>query len=102
MEIKNKREGSVLTVWLEGEVGAGCIPVTEAFLNNSLGGVQKLVIDFGGVKKLAKEGVMLLLSTKKKLAGVEMSLVNVSEDIYDKLEEQGVTTLIDVEKRQSE
>ena len=71
MEIKSKREGEVLTVWLEGDVCPGCVPQTEAFFNGNVDGVKKLVVDFGGVKKLAKEGLMLLLSTKKKLAGAE-------------------------------
>ena len=98
MEIKSKREGEVLTVWLEGDVCPGCVPQTEAFFNGNVDGVKKLVVDFGGGKKLAKEGLMLLLSTKKKLAGAEMSLVNVGEELYDKLDEQGITTLINISK----
>lgn len=98
MDIRSEREGSVLTIWLEGDVCSECVPQTEAFLNSSLSGVEKLVIDFGNVRRLTKEGVMLLLSTKKKLAGVEMSLVNVSEQLYDMLDEQGITTLIDISK----
>lgn len=98
MDIRSEHIGDKLEVWFKGEVCAECVPEAEAFLNGNLGGIKNLVIDFGGVKRLAKEGVMLLLSTKKKLGDVAMSLVNVREDIYDKLEEQGVTTLIDISK----
>lgn len=98
MDIRSQREGDLLTVWLEGDVCAESIPATEAFFRDNLGGVKQFVIDCGGVKKLTKEGVMLLLSTKKKLGESKMSLINVREDIYDQLDEQGVTTLIDIVK----
>lgn len=97
MDLTGKREGCALTVSLSGDMCADCIPATEAFLNENCAGVTELTLDFGGVKKLTKEGLMLLLSTRKKLCG-SMRMVNVAEDIYEKLEEQGITTLIDVAK----
>lgn len=96
MDIRSEREGSELKVWLEGDVCAACVPETEAFLNANIGGINRLIVDFGGVKRLTKEGLMLLLSTRKKLVGGEMALVNVPDGICDELEESGVSTLIDV------
>ena len=77
---------------------AECVPETEAFLKNNLDGVKKLTVDFGGVDRLANEGLMLLLSTKKKLGSSDLTMVNVKEELYDRLEEQGVTTLMNVVK----
>ena len=96
MDITGQREGASLTVSLSGDMCAECVPQTEAFLNANCAGVTDLTLDFSGVKKLTKEGLMLLLSTKKKLGAAAMSIVNVCEGIYEKLEQQGVTTLINV------
>ena len=98
MEIKSRREGENLYLWLEGDMCAECVPETEAFLKNNLDGVKKLTVDFGGVDRLANEGLMLLLSTKKKLGSSDLTMVNVIEELYDRLEEQGVTTLMNVVK----
>lgn len=99
MDINSSREGDRLTVKLSGDFCAECVPETEAFFNGNLAGVKNLAVDFGGVGKFTKEGLMLLLSVRKKLAGAEMSLVNVSEELYERLEEQGITTLMDVKRR---
>lgn len=98
MEMKSKRDGDKLTLWLQGDVCADCVPATEAFLKENIAGVKNLTVDFGGVGKFANEGLMLLLSTKKKLGDADLTMVNVSEELYDRLEEQGVTTLMNVVK----
>ena len=96
MDISSLREGNSLKVVLNGELCAESVPQTEAFLNKSLGGINALTVDCGGVKRITKEGLMLLLATKKKLGNLKMALTNVSEAVYNSLEEQGITTLIDV------
>ena len=98
MDINCSRQGDVLNVSFSGDMCAECVPATEAFLKENLGGVTKLTLDFGNVRKLTNEGLMLLLSTRKKLGAAGMKIVNVGEELYDSLEKQGVTTLIDVEK----
>ena len=96
MDISSLREGNSLKVVLNGELCAESVPQTEAFLNKSLGGINALTVDCDGVKRITKEGLMLLLATKKKLGNLKMALTNVSEAVYNSLEEQGITTLIDV------
>lgn len=99
MDIKSSREGDRLSVWLSGDFCAECVPATEVFFNGNLAGVKNLKVDFGGVSRLTKEGLMLLLSVRKKLAGAAMSLVNVGAELYERLEEQGIATLMDVRRR---
>ena len=91
MDIKSSREGDRLSVWLSGDFCAECVPATEAFFNGNLAGVKNLKVDFGGVSRL--------LSVRKKLAGAAMSLVNVGAELYERLEEQGIATLMDVRRR---
>ncbi len=104
MNIEQKCNGGALTVYIKGDFGADCIPEAEGFLKENLSavkdGVNRIEIDLGEVGRFAKEALLLLLGTKKKLDGkMKVSIVNVGEELYEKLDGQGVTTLLEVKRK---
>ncbi len=98
MEIKKTQEGGVLTVTVEGRLDTTTAPRLEAEFKQSLGGVTKLVLDFGSLEYLSSAGLRVLLSAQKVMNKQgEMIVRNVNETIAEIFEVTGFSDILTVE-----
>lgn len=79
LDIKTKKEGSQLTVFLDGELNTITAPELADVLDQNLEGVDMLYFDFSGCELVSSAGLRVLLNTFKnmKKSGGKMELQNV-------------------------
>ena len=65
MEVKFDRNGSELTVAVEGRVDTLTAPTLEEQVKGEINGVTKLVLDFTELKYISSAGLRILLRVRK-------------------------------------
>ena len=94
MTIEKNLNGTELTVVITGRLDTTTAPQLEAELNQSIAGVEKLVLDFTSLEYLSSAGLRVLLATQKTMNKQgEMIIKNVNETIHEIFE---VTGFIDI------
>ena len=98
MKINQVKNGTELTVALEGRLDTTTAPTLETELKNSLDGVDDLTLDFSGLEYISSAGLRVLLSAQKVMAkqGV-MKLVHVSDMIMEIFDVTGFTDILTIE-----
>lgn len=95
MNIKKNKNGSTLTVTVNGRIDTATAPEFDAFVNQNLDGVTALVLDFGEVNYVSSAGLRVLLSLQKKMtAKGEMKLINVNDAVSDVFEVTGFDEIL--------
>ena len=98
MIINKKKEGSTLTVSLEGKLDTTTSPELQKELDESLGGVKKLIFDLGSLEYISSSGLRVLLSAQKIMNNAgEMIVRNVPEDIMEIFEATGFSDFLTIE-----
>ena len=98
MNIKRKKEGSNLSVTVNGRIDTATAPAVEAEVKPYLDGVTNLTIDFKDVNYVSSAGLRVLLSLQKKMmVQGEMKLINVSEAVNDVFEVTGFDEILTYE-----
>ncbi|MEE1261780.1 STAS domain-containing protein [Ruminococcus sp.] len=98
MNIKRKKEGSNLSVTVNGRIDTATAPAFEAEVKPYLDGVTNLTIDFKDVNYVSSAGLRVLLSLQKKMmVQGEMKLINVSEAVNDVFEVTGFDEILTYE-----
>ena len=98
MMIFQEKNGSALTVTLEGRLDTTTAPALENTLKGSLDGVSELTLDFAGLEYISSAGLRVLLSAQKimnRQGG--MKLKNVNETIMEIFEVTGFSDILTVE-----
>ncbi|HUV03328.1 MAG TPA: STAS domain-containing protein [Desulfobacteria bacterium] len=68
MEIKEKREGDVAILSLEGRLDAYSSNEVETHINTMIeGGCVRIVVNFGGVEYISSSGLQVMLASLKRL-----------------------------------
>lgn len=99
MNIKKKKDGTTLTVFISGRIDTATAPTADAAINESLDGVQSLILDFTEVNYLSSAGLRMLLSLQKKMMKKDgMKLVGVNDDVSDVFEVTGFDEILTYEK----
>ncbi len=90
MNINKNLNGNELTITLEGRLDTSTAPQLESELNQSIGGIEKLVFDFAGLEYLSSAGLRVLLGAQKIMNKQgEMIVRNVNETIMEIFEVTG-------------
>ena len=91
MTLTKEKNGSNLTVHLNGELNTMTAPELSALLNQELGGVKALTLDFKECDYVSSAGLRVLLATFKQMKAAKgtMALANVGENFRDVLENTG-------------
>lgn len=98
MNINKTVNGNELTVALEGRLDTATAPQLEAELNQSIGGVEKLVFDFARLEYLSSAGLRVLLGAQKIMNKQgEMIVRNVNEIIMEIFEITGFCDVLTIE-----
>ena len=68
MKITQKKEGSKLTVSIDGRIDTATSPKLYEYLTAEMEGVMELTLDFAKVEYVSSAGLRALLAIKKDLA----------------------------------
>ena len=98
MIIEKNLNGTELTITISGRLDTTTAPQLEAEFKQSLGGVEKLVLDFSSLEYLSSAGLRVLLSTQKAMNKQgEMVIKNVNETINEIFEVTGFIDILTIE-----
>ena len=98
MKINKIKEGSTLTVSVEGRLDTTTSPELSKELDTSLDGVKKLVFDFSSLEYISSSGLRVLLSAQKTMNSAgEMIVRSVPEDIMEIFEVTGFSDFLTIE-----
>jgi anti-sigma B factor antagonist len=92
------KNGTELTLSLEGRLDTTTAPQLEAELRSGLDNVQNLVIDMEKLVYISSAGLRVLLKAQKVMNKQgKMTVKNVSQDIKDVFEVTGFDELLNIE-----
>lgn len=98
MNINKITNGNELAIALEGRLDTATAPRLEAELNQSIGGIEKLVFDFASLEYLSSAGLRVLLSAQKIMNKQgKMTVKNVNETIMEIFEVTGFCDVLTIE-----
>ena len=98
MNIKEKKEGGKLTVFIEGNIDTTTAPTLSEFLQKEIPTIDELLLDFEKVNYISSAGLRVLLSAQKIMNQQGgMKLKNVNETIMEIFEVTGFSEILTVE-----
>ncbi len=101
MTITKTKDGTKLTISLEGMLDSMTSPQLEEFLKDELDGIDYLVFDMDKLEYVSSAGLRILLSTSKKIKNVggSMKLINVDTGVEDVLMLTGFKRVFTIETK---
>ena len=98
MTLTTDKNGTQLTVHLNGELNTLTAPELSALLTKELGGVKALTLDFKECDYVSSAGLRVLLATFKQMKAAKgtMALANVGENFRDVLENTGLDAVFGI------
>ena len=98
MTINKTKNGSALTLALEGRLDTITAPELEGLLREELEGIDSLTFDFADLEYISSAGLRVLLSAQKAMAKQgEMKVVNVNEIVMEVFDVTGFTDILTIE-----
>ncbi len=98
MEINKIKDGTALTIELEGRLDTVSAPQLETELKKGISGVETLIFDFAKLEYLSSAGLRVLLSSQKVMNRQgQMIIKNVNSTIADIFEVTGFSEILTVE-----
>ena len=98
MKINQTKNGSALTVALEGRLDTMTAPELEAVLKDALNGVTELTFDFAALDYISSAGLRVLLGAQKTMHRQgSMKITNVNDMIMEVFEVTGFTDFLTIE-----
>ena len=98
MKINQTKNGSALTVALEGRLDTMTAPELETVLKDALNGVTELTFDFAALDYISSAGLRVLLGAQKTMHRQgSMKITNVNDMIMEVFEVTGFTDFLTIE-----
>ena len=98
MTINTAKEGTALTVALEGRLDTTTAPELEKALTEALDGVETLIIDLAKLEYISSAGLRVLLSAQKRMMKQgAMQVIHVNEAIMEICEVTGFSDILTIE-----
>ena len=98
MTITTTRNGSALTLQLEGRLDTTTSPQLEAELSASLDGVKQLTLDLQQLAYLSSAGLRVILGAQKRMNKQgQMVVRHVNETIMEVFEVTGIVDILTIE-----
>ena len=98
MNITMNKNGTELAVAIEGRLDTLTSPELEEQLEPALEGIEKLVLDFAGLKYISSAGLRVLLTAMQIMEEQgEMIVRNVSSEVMDVFEVTGFVDDLTIE-----
>ena len=98
MNILKQKEGSALTIGLEGRLDTVTAPQLEGELRTDLDGVTELILDLKDLDYISSAGLRVLLSTQKTMNRQgSMTIRNVKPEIMEIFDVTGLVDILSIE-----
>ena len=98
MNIEQKKNGSALTLALEGRLDTTTAPQLEAELKTVLSGVSELIFDLEKLEYISSAGLRVLLSAQKTMNKQgAMKVTHANEMILEIFEVTGFSDILTIE-----
>ena len=96
MSVKMEKDGSTLTVYVEGKLNAVTSPQLEAEISD-LEGVEELIFDLKDLLYTSSAGLRVLLNAQKIMEDQGSMIVrNPNEDVMEIFKETGFLKIFDI------
>lgn len=97
MTINTEKNGSSLTVLLEGRLDTLTAPELDDFLKGALEGITELMFDFEKLEYISSSGLRTLLKAQKAMSAVgSMKICHVSPLVNEVLELTGFDSILTI------
>ena len=98
MTIEIKKSVDELVFEITGRLDTITAPALDKTINENLGEIKSLILDFKNLEYISSAGLRVLLSTQKKLQQKgTMKLKNVREEVMEVFEITGFVDILTVE-----
>ena len=98
MTIEIKKSVDELVLEITGRLDTITAPALDKTINENLGEMKNLILDFKNLEYISSAGLRVLLSTQKKLQQEgTMKLKNVREEVMEVFEITGFVDILTVE-----
>ena len=98
MTIEIKKSVDELVLEITGRLDTITAPALDKTINENLGEIKSLILDFKNLEYISSAGLRVLLSTQKKLQQKgTMKLKNVREEVMEVFEITGFVDILTVE-----
>ena len=98
MTIEIKKNADELVLEITGRLDTITAPALDKTINENLGEIKSLILDFKYLEYISSAGLRILLSTQKKLQQKgTMKLKNVREEVMEIFEITGFADILTVE-----
>ena len=98
MTIEIKKNENKVIIEVGGRLDTITAPVLEQRINESIVGINTLILDFRGLEYISSAGLRVLLGTQKKIQkNGRMKLINVCEDVMEVFEMTGFADILTIE-----
>jgi len=87
MNIKQQKNGTKLTVCIEGRIDTNTSPELLEFLQKEMHGIDELTLDFEHVEYVSSAGLRVILFAQKTMSSQgQMFVKNVNDDVMETFE----------------
>ncbi|MBE7083380.1 MAG: STAS domain-containing protein [Clostridiales bacterium] len=98
MTIEIKKNADELVLEITGRLDTITAPALDKTINENLGEIKCLILDFKNLEYISSAGLRVLLSTQKKLQQKgTMKIKNVREEVMEVFEITGFVDILTVE-----
>jgi anti-sigma B factor antagonist len=98
MTIEIKKNADELVLEITGRLDTITAPALDKTINENLGEIKCLILDFNNLEYISSAGLRVLLSTQKKLKQKgTMKIKNVREEVMEVFEITGFVDILTVE-----
>ena len=98
MTIEIKKNADELVLEITGRLDTITAPALDKTINENLGEIKSLILDFKKLEYISSAGLRVLLSTQKKLQqNGTMKIKNVREEVMEVFEITGFIDILTIE-----
>ena len=97
MMIEIKKEMDTTIVEVVGRLDTTTAPALDKTINEDIGDVKNLILDFKGLEYISSAGLRVLLSAQKKMQKIgSMQVINVIDSVMEVFEITGFADILTI------
>ena len=98
MTIEIKKNADELVLEITGRLDTITAPALDKTINENLGEIKSLILDFKNLEYISSAGLRVLLGAQKKMQQIgSMKVINVCEEVMDVFEMTGFADILTIE-----
>ena len=98
MTIEIKKNAAELVLEITGRLDTITAPALDKTINENLGEIKCLILDFKNLEYISSAGLRVLLGAQKKMQQIgSMKVINVCDEVMDVFEMTGFADILTIE-----